>query len=82
MSDKTRIQVNVHLGQGQMDQLRILATHYGSISAAVRVALDALWREFVRSGQVGAAVRLILATGRPILATPLLVSRVVSPVGC
>ena len=48
MSDKTRIQVNVHLGQGQMEQLRILAAHYGSISGAVRVALDALWREFNR----------------------------------
>jgi len=48
MSDKTRIQVNVHLGQGQMEQLRILAAHYGSISAAVRVALDALWREHGR----------------------------------
>ena len=48
MSDKTRIQVNVHLGQGQMEQLRILAAHYGSISGAVRVALDALWREHVR----------------------------------
>lgn len=48
MSDKTRIQVNVHLGQGQMEQLRILAAHYGSISGAVRVALDALWREHIR----------------------------------
>jgi hypothetical protein len=48
MSDKTRIQVNVHLGQGQMEQLRILAAHYGSISGAVRVALDALWREHVQ----------------------------------
>jgi len=56
MSDKTRIQVNVHLGQGQMEQLRILADHYGSISGAVRVALDALWREYIRSGQIGAAV--------------------------
>jgi len=39
-----------------MEQLRILAAHYGSISGAVRVALDALWREFIRSGQIGTAV--------------------------
>jgi len=32
--------------------LRILADHYGSVSAAVRVALDALWREFVHNRQL------------------------------
>ena len=56
MSNKQRIQVNVNLSPGQKGQLDALALHYGSTSAAVRVALDALWREFVRSGQVGAAV--------------------------
>lgn len=49
MSDKERIQININLSAGQMEQLRTLAVHYGSISAAVRVALDALWREYVRN---------------------------------
>lgn len=48
MSNKDRTQVNINLSTGQMEQLRTLAVHYGSISAAVRVALDALWREYVR----------------------------------
>ena len=56
MSKKLRTQVNINLSPGQMEQLRILADHYGSVSAAVRVALDALWREYIRSGQIGAAV--------------------------
>lgn len=56
MSDKERIQINVNLSPGQKQQLDVLALHYGSVTAAVRVALDALWREFVRSGQIGAAV--------------------------
>lgn len=51
MSDKKRIQININLSEGQHEQLSELAVHYGSISAAVRVALDALWRDF-RSGQV------------------------------
>jgi hypothetical protein len=49
MSDKQRIQINVNLSPGQKGQLDALALHYGSTSAAVRVALDALWREFVRN---------------------------------
>ncbi len=49
MSNKDRTQVNINLSAGQMEQLRTLAVHYGSISAAVRVALDALWREYVRN---------------------------------
>ena len=48
MSDKQRIQINVNLSPGQKQQLDVLALHYGSTSAAVRVALDALWREHVR----------------------------------
>ena len=48
MTDKDRNQINVQLGPGQMEQLRILSAHYGTVTAAVRVALDALWREFVR----------------------------------
>ena len=56
MNDKERIQINVNLSAGQMEQLRALADHYGSISAAVRVAIDALWRERGRSVQVGAAI--------------------------
>ncbi len=52
MSKKLRTQVNINLSPGQMEQLRILADHYGSVSAAVRVALDALWREFVHNRQL------------------------------
>lgn len=48
MSEKQRIQINVNLSPGQKEQLDIMALHYGSISAAVRVALDALWREYNR----------------------------------
>jgi hypothetical protein len=48
MDEKKRIQINVHLGQGQMEQLHVLAAHYGGVSAAVRIALDALWREYDR----------------------------------
>jgi hypothetical protein len=56
MDDNKRIQINVHLGQGQMEQLQTLAAHYGGISAAVRVALDALWREYVRGHQELASI--------------------------
>ena len=48
MSDKTRIQVNINLSLTQKQQLDAMAVHYGSVTAAVRVALDALWREFNR----------------------------------
>jgi len=48
MSEKQRIQINVNLSPGQKEQLDAMAVHYGSVSAAVRVALDALWREFSR----------------------------------
>ena len=48
MSDKQRIQINVNLSPSQKRQLDDMAVHYGSVSAAVRVALDALWREFSR----------------------------------
>jgi hypothetical protein len=48
MSDKERIQINVNLSPGQKQQLDVLALHYGSVTAAVRVALDALWREHIR----------------------------------
>lgn len=49
MSDKTRIQVNIQITEGQKGQLDALAVHYGSISAAFRVALDDLWDKFLRN---------------------------------
>ena len=56
MSDKQRIQVNVTLSAGQKQQLDILASHYGGVSTAIRIGLDALWREYIRSGQIRPAV--------------------------
>ena len=69
MSDKERIQININLSAGQMEQLRTLTVHYGSISAAVRVAIDALWREYVRgselAGSEGNAIHEDGDAGRP-----------------
>ena len=52
MSNKERIQINVNISPGQREQLDALVAHYGSISAAVRVALDVLHRDLIRSGQI------------------------------
>ena len=49
MITKDRIQINVQLSLAQMEQVQILAVHYGSLTTAVRVALDLLWREHVRT---------------------------------
>lgn len=57
MSDNQRIQINVNLSEGQKQQLDVLAVHYGSTSAAVRVALDALWREYVRGQDKLASIK-------------------------
>ncbi len=53
MTDKDRNQINVQLGPGQMEQLRTLAGHYGTVTTVVRVAIDALWREHVRGQSSG-----------------------------
>ena len=50
---RERTQVNINLSPGQMEQLRVLSEHYGSVTAAVRVAIDALWREHVRGQSSG-----------------------------
>ena len=49
MNDNDRSQVNIRFTPGEMQQLRILADHYGSISAAIRVALDDLWDKRIRN---------------------------------
>ena len=61
---RERTQVNINLSPGQMEQLRVLSEHYGSVTAAVRVALDALWREFVRD-QAAVGGRSQATDGRP-----------------
>lgn len=52
MTDNDVTQINVRLDKAQMEQLKVLSTRYGSISATVRIALDNLWRDLVRSGQI------------------------------
>ena len=49
MADKTRIQLNITITEGQKRQLDDLASHYGSITGVVRIALDDLWDKFIRN---------------------------------
>ena len=49
MSDNERTQINIRFTPGEMEQLKALAVHYGSISAAIRVALDDLWDKRIRN---------------------------------
>lgn len=52
-----RTQINIRLTPGEMDRLRILAEHYGSTAATVRVALDDLWDKYIRGRQELASIK-------------------------
>ena len=60
-----RIQTNINLSPGQRRQLDDLAAHFGSDTAAIRAAIDFLWRDLGQRGFFAPADASNVSEDRP-----------------